>query len=148
MTTLFVHADERHYLARWEFASAILRIVARDYRQVLAGEISQDRHRTILIQTGSDLIDIETDLARLGVATPADQLEPWVQAVWQALVPLVLELRTWRLPAPEMPIEQIESALIRRKALEEQFNDVLRQGDSAAPDAVAPAAVVVTTNGR
>ncbi len=147
MTTLFVHADERHYLARWEYAAAILRIVARDYRQVLAGEISQDRHRTILIQTGSDLIDIETDLARLGVASPADHLEPWVRAVWKALVTLALELRTWRLPAPDMPIELIESALIRRKTLEEHFNDVLRQGDSAAPDAVGPTAVV-TTVGR
>lgn len=145
MTTLFVHADERHYLARWEYAAAILRIVARDYRQVLAGEIAQDRHRTILIQTGSDLLDIETDLARLGVASPADQLEPWVQAVWLTLVPLVLELRTWRLPAPDMPIELIESALIRRKALEEQFNDVLRQKETAAPDVIGPAVVVTTT---
>lgn len=145
MTTLFVHADERHHLARWEYAAAILRIVARDYRQVLAGEMPQDRHRTILIQTGSDLIDLETDLARLGVPSPADQLEPWAQAVWQALVPWVLELRTWRLPAPAMPIELIESALIRRKALEEQFNTVLRRGESAAPDAIEPVAVVTTT---
>lgn len=145
MTTLFIHADERHYLARWEYTTAVLRIVARDYCQVLAGDIPQDRHRTIMIQTGSDLLDIEADLGRLGVSSPADRLEPWVQAVWQALVPLVLELRTWRLPAPDMPIELIESALIRRKALEEQFNAVLRLGGSATPDAVRPTAVVTTT---
>jgi hypothetical protein len=147
MTTLFIHADERHYLAKWEYASAVFRIVARDYRQVLTEEIAQDRHHTILLQTGSDMIDIQTDLSRLGATAPVDRWEKWAQAAWQALFPLVLEHRTWRIPAMEMPDDLIADALVRRKLLEEKFNAVLLQGDSATPDEIGPTAVV-TASGR
>jgi hypothetical protein len=147
MTTLFIHTDERAVLARWEYAAAVFRIVARDYRQVLTEDIAQDRHHTILLQTGSDLIDIETDLTRVGREPPVGRWEPWAQAAWQALVPLVHEHRKWRIPAPDLGNDLIADALIRRKVLEERFNAVLLRGEFATPEAVEPA-VVVTTGGR
>ena len=145
MATLFIHADERYYLARWEYAAAVFRIVARDYRQVLTEEIAQDHHHTILLQTGSDLIDLESDLARLGRAAPVERWEPWARAAWQALAPLVLEHRTWRIPALDLGNDQIADALVRRKQLEEQFNAALL-GGGPAPEEFEP--TVVTTGDR
>lgn len=125
MADLFLQIDGRFLQAKWDFAFAVFRIVARDYRAVLAGERPQERHRTILIQVASDLLDVETDLFRLGISSPAEQLSQSDFELWDAVVPLVRELRLWRIPRADLDIAVIEEALYRRKMLEERFNAVL-----------------------
>jgi hypothetical protein len=122
MPDLFINPDEQFLLARWDHLTAIFRIVIRDYHRVLTGEETPDRHRTIIIQTVSDLIDLEADLFRLGKDSPSDLFDSRVQAA----VGWVGELRGWRFPHPNMTVEEIEESLVRRKLAEERFNAALQ----------------------
>lgn len=126
MPDLFINPDERFLLARWDHLTAIFRIVIRDYHRVLTGEETPDRHRTIIIQTVSDLIDLEADLFRLGKDSPSDLFDSRVRVAWQAAVAWVGELRGWRFPHPNMTVEEIEESLVRRKLAEERFNAALQ----------------------
>lgn len=128
MPDLFVVPDDRFLLAKWDHVIAVFRIVARDYRNVLAGVIPPDRHRTILIQTVSDLLDLETDLHRLGKQSPAVKFDGWLRDAWQAAAQLVVELRAWRFPHDAMPVDDIEQAMLCRKLAEERFNAVITEG--------------------
>jgi hypothetical protein len=141
VSDLFITPDERFLLAKWDHLTAVLRIVARDYQRVLAGHTAPDRHRTLIIQTVSDLLDLETDLFRLGKDSPADQFDGWVRGVWQAATAWVGELRAWRFPHPSMPVDDIESSLVRRKLAEERFNAAVTDDGKAA---AGPVVVVHT----
>ncbi len=121
MPDLFLVPDDRFLLAKWDHLIAVFRIVARDYRRVLAGETALDRHRTILIQTVSDLLDLEADLFRLGKDSPSAGLGGGVGAAWLTAAAWVGELRAWRFPHESMPVDEIEQSLLGRKLAEERF---------------------------
>ncbi len=141
MPDLFINPDERFLLAKWDHLSAVLRIVTRDYRRVLTGDTVPDRHRTIIIQTVSDLLDLDADLVRLGKDSPSAVLTGWSRAVWHAAAAWVSELRTWRFPHESMPVADIEHSLVCRKLAEEEFNAVVCDRDS---EGVAPTVLVQT----
>jgi hypothetical protein len=139
MPDLFLVPDDRFLLAKWDHLIAVFRIVARDYRRVLAGEVPPDRHRTILIQTVSDLLDVEADLFRLGKDSPSAGLGSGVAAAWVAAASWVGELRAWRFPHDSMPVHEIEKSLLGRKLAEERFvAAVCDLPDEAAPAADTP----------
>ena len=133
MPDLFVIPDDRFLLAKWDHLIAVFRIVAREYRQVLAGVTPPDRHRTILIQTVSDLLDLETDLYRLGKESPAVQFDGWLRDAWQTAAVWVAELRAWRFPHQAMQVIDIEQSLVCRKLAEERFNAVVADSAGSAP---------------
>ncbi len=128
MHDLFFIPDERILLAKWDHLAAVFRVVVRDYKQVLAGDTPADRHRSILIQTVSDLIDLETDLFRMGKDSPAVGQTAHTEAVWQAAVTWVQQLRAWRFPHESMSVADIEHSLVCRKLAEEEFNAVVCDG--------------------
>jgi hypothetical protein len=134
MPDLFVVPDDRFLLAKWDHLIAVFRIVAREYRQVLSGLLPPDRHRTILIQTVSDLLDLETDLHRLGKRSPADGFDGWLRDAWRSAAVWVAELRVWRFPHESMPVDDIEQSLVCRKHAEERFNAVVSGGSCHAVD--------------
>lgn len=121
MPDLFLVPDDRFLLAKWDHLIALFRIVSRDYRRVLAGETAPDRHRNILVQTVSDLLDVEADLFRLGKDSPSTRLAAGVSGAWLAAAAWVGELRAWRFPHESMPVDEIEQSLVGRKLAEERF---------------------------
>ncbi len=142
MADLFILPDERALLARWDFHTSVFRIVAREYRRVLDGSVPADRHRLIVVQTVSDLLELQDDLARLGTPDPAAAFSGWVRAAWDAAVLWVCELRAWRIPPDSLPVAEIEAALERRQSLESRFTSALFDvADVDAPAVLhAPAA--------
>lgn len=140
MPDLFVVPDDRFLLAKWDHLIAVFRIVARDYAQVITGVTKPDRHRTILIQTVSDLLDLEADLFRLGKDSPAVAFQGELRVLWRAAAEWVRELRSWRFPHEAMPVDDIEDSLLRRKLAEERFNTTLADSNDAG--VCGPIAVV------
>lgn len=138
MPHLFIQPDDRFLRSQWEHLFATFRIVVRDYRDVLQGVRGHRRHRGILVQLVSDLIDVEADLVRMGQESPADQLTGDVRGVWLAAAALAHELRLWRIPQDRMTVPQIEAALSRRKALEEWFNSLVQLFEDRDDPPVTP----------
>lgn len=149
MTDLFLLPDDRVLLAKWDYLASVFRIVAREYRRVLDGSVSADRHRTILIQTVSELIDVEADLYRLGTADPAAGFKGWMKVGWEVASAWVRELRAWRLPPASVSVADIEAALERRQRLEVAFVAAVCAATEDADDEPAddPPAVLVSRAG-
>ena len=146
MPDLFLVPDERILLAKWDFLTSVFRIVSREYRRVLDGSLPSDRHRVVLIQTVSDMLDVEADLYRLGSTDPAAEFEGWMVAGWETAAAWVRELRTWRIPPPQVSVPAIEEALERRQSLEAAFVAVVfTDGPHDASD--DPPAVLVSRAG-
>jgi hypothetical protein len=126
MPDSFYPPDERYLRACWDRALGVFRIVARDYRLVLAGLRRQEHHRAILLQTAFELMNLDADLNRRGVPTPTSEFTETERRMWDRICPLVTELRRWYTPGTWVTSAELESVLQIRKTLEEQFNDVLR----------------------
>jgi hypothetical protein len=125
MSDLFLLTDDRFLLGKWDYAFSLLDIVARDYSHVLRGERFARRHRTILIQTVSDLIEIEADLVRMGATPPSARLTGQSLELWRAASEFVTDLRRWRVPQEGAHSASVEAADRSRRILEEQLNDVI-----------------------
>jgi len=133
MPDLYFVQDERHLMAKWDYLLAVFRIVARDYKRVIGGDIPHDGHHSILKQTVSDLLDVEADLFRVGKSTPTGKFDEWMTEAWAAAVAWVREFRTWQIPHEAMPIGDIEHTLVRRKLAENRFHAVICQGSGGGP---------------
>jgi hypothetical protein len=125
MPDLFFSPDDRWLRSRWDRTLALFRIVARDYCFVLRGLREQDHHRAILLQAAADLIGLDRDFRRRGIASPAKEFGETEQLVWDAVVPLIVELERWHVPGPWVSTEEIETALRDRKVFEERLNAIL-----------------------
>lgn len=155
MPDLFL--TNEHYLkARWDYLMSVVRIVARDScrpdRQPApptAGDDEGepfDRHRTILMQTVSDLLDVEADLLRLDEESPAGKLKGRWRELWQTAAAWVREERVWRFPPRRQEAQEINPVLDRRAAAEKRFIDVVvglwptpaDEHDRAAEEKVVP----------
>lgn len=147
MSDLFVYPDDRYLRYKWDVQFSTFRIVARDYRAVLTGDRVQERHRLILIQTASDLLDTDANLTRLGEPSLTFGLAEADRRLWAAADAWVTELRSWRIPPADMSVADIEVALRRRKTLEEQFNDVILGVAGGVDPAVTPPPVVIARAG-
>lgn len=143
MPDMFLHPDDHYLLAKWEHLLSVFRITTRDYRRVLAGDAATDRHRTVIIQTVSDLLDVEVDLFRLGKDSPAGKLQGRSREVWQAAAAWVSQLREWRLPHDSKSVADIELALECRKLAEEGF--IATVCDRPVEPADAPTLLVRTS---
>jgi len=149
MSDLFLMTDDRLLLSKWDYGFSLLEIVARDYRSVLRGERYARRHRTILVQTVSDLLDVETDLTRLGATPPSARLTGPARELWQAATELVCELRQWRVPPVAVSADSVEAADRTRRVLEGRMNDVILDlpdaAEEADADTIVTAPVIVTS---
>lgn len=135
MSDLFL-TNERFLLAKWDYLMSLFRIVARDSRRAdgwadgpTLTEADQsepfDRHRTILMQTVSDLLDLEADLLRMDENSPAGELEGRWRELWETAAAWVREERVWRYPPRHQEAEEIDAVLVRRAAAEKRFIDVV-----------------------
>lgn len=125
MPDLFFSPDDRCLRSRWDRTLALFRIVARDYCSVLNGVREQDHHRAILLQAAADLIGLDRDFRRRGSVSPANEFGETERVVWEAVVPLIVELERWHVPGPWVSTKEIETALRDRKVFEERLNTVL-----------------------
>lgn len=125
MTDLFLHPDARLLELRWGYLMSVFRITLRDYRRVIAKRTRIDSHETILVQTVSDLLDLEVELFRMGKSSPAEAFTGDQRTLWTEATALVKERRLWRVPHDHLPNEEVRYALEMRKADLEHFRGVL-----------------------